>query len=238
MRLDSTEDHHFIVKLWIKLVRFGFRLLYYELAWTYDVVSWLVSWGEWRQWQQAALPFISGKSVLEIGHGPGHMLVALAQAGFTVTGLDLSPQMGRMARRNLQKAGQSANLTQGRVQDLPFAFGSFTAVLATFPTDYVLEPDTLAAVWRVLAENGRFIVIPEGHLTGHGILHKFITFLFRITGQSSGGQMNEDEFWTNPELWLPFQTRFEEAGFTFRTEYKKLPKSGVTILIAAKVTSS
>lgn len=235
MRLDSIEDQHFVVRLWIKLVRVGFRLLYYELAWTYDAVSWLVSLGEWRKWQQAALPYVSGQTVLEIGHGPGHMLVRLAQAGFAVTGLDLSPQMGRMARRNLQKAGLSARLVWGQVQDLPFGSGSFTAVLSTFPTDYVLAPDTLAAVWRVLAENGRFIIIPEGHLTGHGLLHKIITFLFRLTGQTAGAHLIEDEFWTNPELWLPFQTRFVEAGFTFRTEYQKLPKSGVTILIAEKL---
>ena len=234
MRLDSTEDQLVVVRFWIKLVRFGFRLLYYELSWTYDAVSWLVSLGEWRKWQQAALPYVSGQAVLEIGHGPGHMLVTLAQAGFVVTGLDLSPQMGRMARRNLRKAALDVCLVRGQVQDLPFGSGSFTAVLSTFPTDYILDPETLAAVWRVLAENGRFIIIPEGHLTRHGILHKFITFLFRITGQASGEQVTEDEFWTNPELWLPFQTRFEEAGFTFRTEYQKLPKSGVTILIAEK----
>ncbi len=235
MRLEATEPHNFIVKLWLRFVRFGFRLLYYEMAWTYDAVSWLVSLGEWRKWQQAALPFVTGPTVLEIGHGPGHMLVALAEAGYTVTGLDLSPQMGRMARRNGQKAGQSVLLARGKVQEVPFRSGSFTAVLATFPTDYVLDPETLAAVWRVLAENGRFIVIPEGHHTGHGVIHKFISFLFRITGQTAGSQTRDDAFWTNPDLWLPFQTRFAEAGFTFRTEHKKLPKSGVTILIGEKL---
>ncbi|MCB9446672.1 MAG: class I SAM-dependent methyltransferase, partial [Ardenticatenaceae bacterium] len=50
--------------LWKKLIRFGFRLLYNELAWTYDAVSWLVSLGDWRSWQQAALPFVLGPDVL------------------------------------------------------------------------------------------------------------------------------------------------------------------------------
>ena len=53
-----------IHKLWVTLVRFGFRLLYYELAWTYDLVSWLVSLGEWVRWHRAGLPFVQGPNVL------------------------------------------------------------------------------------------------------------------------------------------------------------------------------
>ncbi len=120
---------------WQKLVRFGFRLLYHELAWTYDVVSWVVSLGEWRRWQRAALPYVQGPRVLEIGHGPGHMLLALQMKGCRVMGLDLSPQMGRLAR----KRAPSVPLVRGRVQDLPYAEGSFDTVLATFPTEYVVD---------------------------------------------------------------------------------------------------
>ena len=107
-------------KLWIFLVRLGFRLLYYEMAWTYDLVSWLVSLGEWRRWQQAALPFVQGPTVLEIGHGPGHMLAALNNAQFEVFGVDLSPQMGRQARQRLRQNGQPVNLARAKVQELPF----------------------------------------------------------------------------------------------------------------------
>ena len=224
-----------IVKLWIRLVRFGFRLLYYEMAWTYDAVSWVVSLGEWRRWQRAALPFVMGAQVLEIGHGPGHMLVDLADAGYVVTGLDLSPNMGRIAHKNLEKAQHAIPLTRGQVQALPFVEGAFTTVLATFPTDYIVDPATINSLWRVLAENGRIIIIPEGHLTGHGLIHKIIDLLFRLTGQGSGNHMTDDAFWQNPDLWQPFRVPFEAAGFSFRTEYKKLEKSGVTILIAEKL---
>ncbi len=222
------------VKLWRSLLQFSFRLLYYELAWTYDVVSWLVSLGEWRKWQQAALPFVVGERVLELGHGPGHLLGDLAAAGFMATGLDLSPYMGRMAAKNLRKARVSGKLTRGEVQALPFADGSFTTVLATFPTDYILDPQTLGNVWRVLAENGRFIVVPEGHLRGRGIIHKFIAFLFWITGQSYDLQARDEQLGADSALWEPFRIRFTEAGFSWRMEHKKLTKSGVTILIAEK----
>ncbi|MCZ7544410.1 MAG: hypothetical protein M5R40_13175 [Anaerolineae bacterium] len=47
-------------RLWWALVRFGFRLLYNELAFTYDLVSRVVSLGQWRAWQRAAFS-LSGR---------------------------------------------------------------------------------------------------------------------------------------------------------------------------------
>ena len=226
-----------IQNVWINLVRFGFRLLYQELAWTYDMVSWLVSLGEWRRWQAAALPFVQGTKILEIGHGPGHLLVSLQKAGLTVFGLDLSAQMGRQARRRLQKQQLPANLVRARVQGMPFASASFDTVLATFPTDYIVDPQTLAAVWRVLVANGRFIVIPEGHLTGSGGLHRFIDWLFRITGQREGMfSVNEAQNWPHPGLWEPFQQQFKAAGFAIQIKQIQLPRSVATVFIAEKVS--
>ena len=71
--------------VWQKLVSFGFRLLYNELAWTYDLVSWVVSLGHWRKWQTAVLDYVQGPAVLEIAHGPGHMLPLLHERGFAVS---------------------------------------------------------------------------------------------------------------------------------------------------------
>ena len=86
-----------LASVWLQFLRFGFRLLYNELAWTYDIVSWIVSLGQWREWQKAGLQFLSGENILELAHGPGHILVELEEAGFKVTGLDLSESMGQMA---------------------------------------------------------------------------------------------------------------------------------------------
>src|SRR5512144_2064080 len=108
------------------LLRFGFRLLYNELAWTYDFVSWSVSMGQWRAWQRTALPYLYGGRVLEVGHGTGNMLLDLLSLGFTPVGLDLSRGMGRIARRKLRRvsgtrapAAPLAPLVRGRVEALP-----------------------------------------------------------------------------------------------------------------------
>jgi ubiquinone/menaquinone biosynthesis C-methylase UbiE len=79
-------------------------LLYNELAWAYDLVAWLVSFGQWKVWGRAAIPRLRGPRVLEIAHGPGHLLVAMHRAGLEPVGLDFSPQMGRLARAKLRRA--------------------------------------------------------------------------------------------------------------------------------------
>lgn len=219
-------------KLWFALVRFGFRLLYNEMAWTYDLVSWAVSLGQWRRWQQAALPFVAGRRVLELGHGPGHLLLALQNMGYDIIGLDASPQMGRQAQRRTQR---TVPLVQGMVQDLPFGTAVFDTVLATFPTDYIIDPAALAAVWRVLRADGRLVVVPEGHLNGQGYLYRFIDWLFHITGQRQGAfAVNEGRYWPGDALWEPVRQRFAAAGFTLTVERIQLPRSGVTVLVALK----
>jgi ubiquinone/menaquinone biosynthesis C-methylase UbiE len=218
--------------LWQKLVRFGFRLLYNEMAWTYDSVSWLVSMGDWRNWQQAAMPFVQGPNVLEIGHGPGHMLLALRQAGFRVVGLDLSPYMGRQAQKRLT---HEVPLIQGDVMALPLKTAVIETVLATFPTDYIVDPVTLLSVSRVLKENGRFVIVPEGHLTGRGPLNRFIEWLYTITGQRDGlFAVDETDNWPDHPVWQLVVERFTIAGFRLEMKQIHLRLSAVTILIAHK----
>ncbi|MCA9961747.1 MAG: class I SAM-dependent methyltransferase [Anaerolineales bacterium] len=213
-------------KLWRNLIRFGFYLLYNELAWMYDVVSWVVSFGAWRDWQRAALPYVQGR-VLELGHGPGHMLLALQLAGHAAVGLDVSPFMGRQARRRVP----SVPLLRGRAQQLPFTAGSFDTVLATFPTPYVVEAETLRAVRRVLTRNGRFVIVPAAHLRGSDPFTRFVEWLYKITGQREEGKVGTE---TAVSPWQPFVTHLSEAGFRVAVHTVNFPRSSVTVLVCAK----
>ncbi|MFN2125911.1 MAG: class I SAM-dependent methyltransferase, partial [Candidatus Promineifilaceae bacterium] len=145
--------------LWFQLVSIGFYLLYHQLAPTYDMVSWLVSFGKWREWQLAALPFIQGPDVLDLAHGPGHMLITLQRGGYQVTGIDLSPQMGRLAMQKIRADRGSISILQAPAQKLPIASASFDTVLATFPTEFIAEQATLAEIHRVLRPNGRLVIV-------------------------------------------------------------------------------
>jgi ubiquinone/menaquinone biosynthesis C-methylase UbiE len=165
------------------LVRWAFERLYREFAWAYDMVAAAVSGGRWRRWALAALPFIRGR-VLELGFGPGHLLLALAADNkHTPFGIDASPQMVSLARRRLRRAGLPARIARAHAQHLPLATASFDTVLATFPAEYIVDPRTHAEILRVLAPGGRVVVLPLAQLD-RGLYARFVDLAYRLTLQT------------------------------------------------------
>lgn len=226
---------------WQRLLRFGFRLLYNELAWTYDLVSWTVSLGAWRDWQRAAIPYLGENSgsggncrrVLEIAHGPGHMLLALDATGFQVMGIDLSPNMGRQAQRRLRRSHVRVPLLRADVQALPLADATFDAVLSTFPTDFIAHPATLEAIFRVVRPGGRLVIVPEGHLTGRGALPRFVGWLYAVTGQRWPDPAEDDRPWlADSPAWALLERRLRDAGFSPALYEVRLAGSAVSIVVA------
>lgn len=174
--------------LWQRAVGCGFRLLYNELACLYDPVSWAVSLGHWRRWQQTALAYVPpGGRVLEVGFGPGHLLADLAAAGYAVVGLDVSRPMARRARRRLRRLGPGAPLIVGRAHQLPFAPGAVDAIVATFPTPYIYDPAWIGQARRVLAPGGRLVVVQGATFERPTPVTRGIDGLYRITGQRGPG---------------------------------------------------
>jgi ubiquinone/menaquinone biosynthesis C-methylase UbiE len=215
---------------WYRLIRIGFRLLYNELAWTYDTVSWFVSLGQWRDWQQVALPFLKGRQILELAHGPGHMLVALRLAGHEVVGADLSPAMGRLAKKRLDSQELHVPLVRAAAQDLPFASRCFDSALATFPTEFIAESRTIAALYRVLRPGGRLVIVPEARLTGGDPLTSIIEWLYTVTGQRQGFDGSEEP----SALWPGVAEQLAHAGFDPSIEQVDLGRSLVTLILAEK----
>lgn len=205
-----------------RFMRLAFRLLYNELAWTYDLVSWSVSIGQWRSWQRTALPRVRPGRVLEIAHGTGDLLLDLQEAGLAPIGLDLSPAMGRIARQKLQARGVRLPLVRGRVQALPFADRVFASLVSTFPAEFILEPAAVAEFYRVLEPGGVLIIIPAAQITGPALPDRLAEWLFRVTGQSA------------PAGGAPPENPFTPAGFSTRVERVRLPRSVVTVVIAEK----
>lgn len=167
-----------------RLIQFGFYLLYHQLAWSYEAVAWLVSFGQWAAWRRLALLYMEPGPTLELASGTGFFLGDMLAAGYGPVGIDFSPYMARLAARNLRRRGLPLPLSRARAQALPFPSGHFRNVVATFPSEYILDPATLAEIERVLAaKGGRLIVVAEGKLRGPWPLRPFIEWLYRITGQ-------------------------------------------------------
>jgi ubiquinone/menaquinone biosynthesis C-methylase UbiE len=204
------------------LVRFGFRLLYNELAWTYDLVAWAVSFGQWKAWGRTAIPHLEGERVLELAHGPGHLLVAMAERELSPVGIDLSPYMSCQARRRLLKSdGLTVPLVRAHAQALPFRDGCFDSTVATFPSEYIMARETLRGVARVLKPKGRLVIAAGAILSGRDPLSRFIWWLYRITGQ---GNLLIDRS----------KAVLARAGFAARMLWEEARCSRVLLVIAEK----
>lgn len=217
-----------MLELWWRLVRFGFRLLYNELAWTYDSVSAVVSLGAWRCWTQTALlhlPQTGAGRVLEIAHGTGNLQLDLLKAGYNTTACDLSPYMGRITRRKLARNGLHAHLVQSRGQVLPFQDWAFTGVVTTFPTWFFRDQNTRTEVYRVLEPGGRWVMVLSGVFEGGGIFPRLLEFAYRVTGQRAGDMDAALE---------ALQRDFRLTGFSTRIVHESCPRSRVILLIAEK----
>jgi ubiquinone/menaquinone biosynthesis C-methylase UbiE len=207
-----------------RLVKFGFRLLYNEMAFTYDLVSWGVSLGEWRSWQRAAIKHLdvpSGTCVLELAHGTANLQIDLRAAGLDSVGLDFSPYMGGIARHKLHNQGIMPKLVRGRAQALPFPAESFAAVVSTFPTEFIVDPATIGQVYRVLKPGGRLVFVPNGVLTKGGLARQSIEAAYRATGQNGPWPVHITE-------------RFNTAGFSLTQVVEPCKISMAYVVIAQK----
>ena len=214
-----------LANLWWRLVRFGFRLLYNEMAFTYDLVSVVVSLGEWRSWQRAALKYLpDGKNgfILELAHGTGNLQIDLFEGGYQTIGYDLSPYMGQIASRKLKRKGMRGRLVRGKAQQLPFPAQQFRAVISTFPTDFIFADVTLKEVHRILEPEGRFIIVPNGVLTGGGATEKGLEWLYRITGQRGEQNTSIREF-------------FAKYGFEAALQEERYKRSIAEVIVARKI---
>lgn len=212
-----------MAELWQRVLRFGFRLLYNELAFTYDLVSIVVSLGAWRCWQRSALKHLAAPPssiILELAHGTGNLQLDLYARGYVPVGYDLSRFMGRIASTKLRQRQLASRLVRGMAQQLPFGKETFPAVVCTFPTDFIFLPETLQEVHRVLQPGGQLIIVPNGVLTGRGLSDRAIEWLYRATGQR-GGEMNVHNF-------------FAQYGFSVQIVQEDCPRSLATVILAQK----
>ncbi len=136
-----------------------YRLLYNELAWAYDAVSWAVSLGRWDAWRRAALPYVRGDHVLEVGFGTGALLPRLQRGQRNVVGIEPSAAMQRLTAAKFRGWGKQLPLVQGTAQKLPFADAVFDTIVCAFPASYILDPSTHQEFARCLRSGGCTVMV-------------------------------------------------------------------------------
>ena len=124
---------------------------------------------EWTEdWQQTWVPLMSrppfpkSGRLLELGCGAGNVSIAFAQAGYTVSGIDIAPTAIAWARDNAVAALVEATFVEGSVLTLaPFADATFDIALDGRCLHCIIGRDRaqfLQAVHRVLKAGGIFTI--------------------------------------------------------------------------------
>jgi SAM-dependent methyltransferase len=133
----------------------------------------------------------TGGPLLELGCGTGRLLVPLARAGYDVTGVDLSPEMLRLARAKLDAAGlaQRVTLVQGDYAEAPLA-GPYRLAFVMMNT--FLHLTTGAAQLRAL-RHWREHLAPGGLL----LIDVFNPDVAQLAGLD--GRLEWDNSWTDPQ---------------------------------------
>jgi ubiquinone/menaquinone biosynthesis C-methylase UbiE len=155
-------------------------------------------------WLERAIPAAgSGQRLLDVGCGTGHHLRDLQARGFSVSGVDGSEEMLKVARR----INPGVDLRSADVEALPYESGSFDWVLSIEVLRYL--PDfrkTVKEMGRVLSPGGTAVVTacPRFSLNLYTLVNRV-----GASGKVSGLTPLRQYFTTGGEL-----TRgFKDAGF-------------------------
>src|SRR5688572_26842937 len=125
-----------------------------------------------------------GRSVLDVGCGPGWLTVQYAKAGARVTAIDLTPRAVELTKTFLEQQALTATVQEANAEELPFPDNTFDLVVSSGVLHHT--PDTPRAIrecWRVLRPGGR------AKLTFYyrGLLHSRLVFPFTRLAMRTAG---------------------------------------------------
>jgi ubiquinone/menaquinone biosynthesis C-methylase UbiE len=116
--------------------------------------------GDGRQWVCAQ----ASGDVLEVAIGTGRNL-AFYPEGIRLTGVDLSPAMLELARRQAEELGRKVDLRVGDAHALDLPDEGFDTVVCTFSLCAIPdERRAIAEMWRVLRPGGQLLLLD--HVAG------------------------------------------------------------------------
>ncbi|MFC1607379.1 class I SAM-dependent methyltransferase [Candidatus Latescibacterota bacterium] len=160
-------------------------------------------------------------SILDIGTGPGWLLIKLHQISsrLQVTGLDVSPSMVTKARNNLAKAGLShvIEVKEGNASSLPFGDCSFDVVVSTGSIHHWKYPSTaLDEIHRVLKNGGYGLIYDLVSDTPASVLRETAREFGKLHMVSLWLHAFEEPFYSHKDFHLLADpTQFKEGQSRF-----------------------
>ena len=100
-----------------------------------------------------------GSTLLDVACGAGQLSLPAARKGIRVTGLDLASNLVELARASAAAEGLVVEFDQGDAESLPYADGSFDAVMSLIGSMFAPRPELVAAeMVRVCRRDGRIVM--------------------------------------------------------------------------------
>ena len=221
------------------------REMFSRLAWRYDLVNDLMSFGMHRRWKRQTVRLAlagarpsRGARLLDVCCGSGDLCFMAEELGAaSVAGIDFTLPMLAVARRRAQ-GGRRSRFVQADALRLPFPDGSFDAVTVSYGLRNIANlPAALAEMRRVLAPGGRAVVLDFGK-PDNAVIAAFYGAYLRAAMPLMGWIFHGD---ADTYLYIPeslarypgqrgVETLMREAGFAeARYEERLLGTMGINL---------
>lgn len=206
------------------------RAMFSRLAWRYDLVNDLMSFGLHRRWKRQAVALsLAGPGrgrparVLDLCCGSGDLCFLAEDGGAgPVVGADFTLPMLAVARRRRAESGRRSTFVQADALRLPFADGAFDVLTISYGLRNIADiPAALSEMRRVLAPGGRAVVLdfgkPDNPVIG-GLYRGFLGALMPLVGRIFHGDPETYRYIPASLERYPAQRGVErlmrEAGFS------------------------
>jgi len=138
-----------------------------SIAWRYDFLNHLLSFGTDHTWRRKAIRFIPGNyentSILDVATGTGDLAIAAMKLNpGKVTGVDISEKMLEIGREKVARKGLAGkiDLVKGSSEDLPFEDDSFDMAMVAFGVRNFSDLlKGLSEIHRVIRKGGHIMVL-------------------------------------------------------------------------------
>jgi SAM-dependent methyltransferase len=123
------------------------------------------------------LKIAAGAKVLDVACGTGNLAIPLARKGMAVTGVDIATNLLVQARERAAEGDLKVQFDEGDAEQLPYAEGTFDAVVTMFGAMFAPRPEVVASeLARVLRRGG---MLAMANWTPGGFTGK----MFRVGGK-------------------------------------------------------
>ncbi len=227
----------------------GVRQMFDDIAYRYDLLNRLLSFGIDRRWRRFAVSQLSipkNGRVLDIATGTGDVALEVAEqtdSSVTIVGEDFTQGMLVQGQAKLQKSphGQRIMLVNAPCEEIPHPDNCFDGITIAFGIRNVVDRQAgLNEMFRVLKPGGRAVILEFSNPRSQ-LFRKLYYFYFQKVLPTIGGLLSKRsayQYLPDSVIEFPSQEDFShlmgEAGFQ-RLQYVDQTFGIATVYVGDKV---